>query len=134
MRMPYLYLEVLRKNINSIMDKYVNEQISSVGVFFDDGMNDVSLQGIARMVFDTPKRFKWHTYFSNYAIEDDMNLRRDININFIHLRNDTRKCTITATKNGNIVDIKLDFDYHFDNEAMAVVHEALIDWCIKNDN
>lgn len=132
--MPYLYEEVIRRKMNNIMDKYVKDQTGNIGIFIDGYSNDLGMQGILRMTFDTSIKYKWNVYKKSYAINELDNLNKnDINILFVHLKNDKKKCDVSAKVDNNIITIKFDFDYHYDNEAVSFVHDVLIDWCTKND-
>ena len=132
--MPYLYKEVIRRKMNNIMDKYVKDQNGSIGIFIDGYSNDLGMQGILRMTFDTSIKYKWNVYKKSYAINELDNLNKnDINILFVHLKNDKKKCDVSAKVDNNIITIKFDFDYHYDNETISFVHDVLIDWCTKND-
>lgn len=134
MLMPYLYEEVIRRKMNNIMDKYVKDQTGNIGIFIDGYSNDLGMQGILRMTFDTSIKYKWIVYKKSYAINELDNLNKnDINILFVHLKNDKKKCDVSAKVDNNIITIKFDFDYHYDNEAVSFVHDVLIDWCTKND-
>ena len=132
--MPYLYEEVIRRKMNNIMDKYVKDQTGNIGIFIDGYSNDLGMQGILRMTFDTGIKYKWNVYKKSYAINELDNLNKnDINILFVHLKNDKKKCDISAKVDNNIITIKFDFDYHYDNEMISFVHDVLINWCTKND-
>lgn len=132
--MPYLYEEVIRRKMNNIMDKYVKDQTGNIGIFIDGYSNDLGMQGILRMTFDTSIKYKWNVYKKSYAINELDNLNKnDINILFVHLKNDKKKCDVSAKVDNNIITIKFDFDYHYDNEMISFVHDVLIDWCTKND-
>ena len=134
MLMPYLYEEVIRRKMNNIMDKYVKDQNGSIGIFIDGYSNDLGMQGILRMTFDTGIKYKWNVYHKSYAINDINNLNENnVNILFVHLKNDKKKCDISAKVDNNIITIKFDFDYHYDNEMISFVHDVLINWCTKND-
>ena len=134
MLMPYLYEEVIRRKMNNIMDKYVKDQTGNIGIFIDGYSNDLGMQGILRMTFDTSIKYKWNVYKKSYAINELDNLNKnDINILFVHLKNDKKKCDVSAKVDNNIITIKFDFDYHYDNEMISFVHDVLINWCTKND-
>ena len=134
MLMPYLYEEVIRRKMNNIMDKYVKDQTGNIGIFIDGYSNDLGMQGILRMTFDTSIKYKWNVYKKSYAINELDNLNKnDINILFVHLKNDKKKCDVSAKVDNNIITIKFDFDYHYDNETISFVHDVLINWCTKND-
>ena len=120
--------------MNNIMDKYVKDQTGNIGIFIDGYSNDLGMQGILRMTFDTSIKYKWNVYKKSYAINELDNLNKnDINILFVHLKNDKKKCDVSAKVDNNIITIKFDFDYHYDNETISFVHDVLIDWCTKND-
>ena len=134
MLMPYLYKEVINRKLNNIMNTYIKDQSGRIGIFIDNYSNDLGMQGILRMTFDTGVKYKWNVYKKSYAIKDQNNLdENNVNILFVHLKNDKKKCDINATVKNKIITIKFDFDYHYDNEAVSFVHDVLINWCTKND-